>query len=372
MNGVWVALSETVSAPLYRPLVVVIGLELIAIQMQIFWLLWKTVVTRARLRETRRFRTEMGDPLGEALASADPVALAACTRRARTYAPEAVQAHLESLMELSVGNTNALLVEMYGELGYTRAAMKATRSWRVSNRIRALRRLSLVARSGEAELLSKMGSVHEHIVRLLVAQIMAKAGTPEQLFSVLRDLERPRRIMDQPFAAILATASRTHIEFLIARLEELADPSVRRLVLEVSARVTPAACARVLPEAARHPHKELRIGACQAAAMLGFPSLVPLMTTALGDPESEVRGQAAKALGRLQCEESIESLAAALGDPAFWVRQNAAASLAALGAPGHLRLEEIARTGTDRFAADSARQELRRQSLLTSGIGVAA
>jgi hypothetical protein len=45
------------------------------------------------------------------------------------------------------------------------------------------------------------------------------------------------------------------------------------------------------------------------------------------------------------------------------VRQNAAAALGALGPEGRGRLEAVVQAGTDRFAVDTARQELHRQEL---------
>jgi HEAT repeat protein len=140
------------------------------------------------------------------------------------------------------------------------------------------------------------------------------------------------------------------------------DPCVQRLILVAAARTAPEACLRRLPAAASHADRELRIGACQAVAVLGAAELAPLLVAALVDPAAEVRAQAAKALGRLRVASTLEPLVLALQDSAFWVRQNAAASLGALGVAGRRRLQLVADTMADRFAADSARQELRRLS----------
>jgi HEAT repeat protein len=85
-----------------------------------------------------------------------------------------------------------------------------------------------------------------------------------------------------------------------------------------------------------------------------------------------VRAQAAKTLGRMRIEAAIEPLTAALEDRAFWVRQNAAAALRAFGDPGRRRLEEVAANGRDRFAADTARQELRRHQVLVTARDLAS
>jgi HEAT repeat protein len=69
---------------------------------------------------------------------------------------------------------------------------------------------------------------------------------------------------------------------------------------------------------------------------------------------------------------ALDPLTRALEDSAFWVRQNAAAALMGFGDIGRRRLEEVASSGRDRFAVDTARQELRRHDLLTAARDLAS
>jgi len=199
-----------------------------------------------------------------------------------------------------------------------------------------------------------------HVIRIMVAQTLARIGSPTELRACFAGFLLRSRLLEQPLAEVLGQVSEAHLQELLALLDGPGDPCVQRLILVAAARIAPDECLRRLPAAASHADRELRIGACQAVAVLGAAELAPLLVAALVDPVAEVRAQAAKALGRMRVASTLEPLALALQDQAFWVRQNAAASLGALGLAGRRRLMQVADAGRDRFAADSARQELRR------------
>jgi HEAT repeat protein len=211
-----------------------------------------------------------------------------------------------------------------------------------------------------------------HIIRVLAAQTLVRVATPEQLFAFMSEMKMPSRLMEQPLAESLAACSEAQIDLLLDRLTDLSDPSLRRLVLVSAARVSPTSCMMRLPLAARAPDKEVRIAACMAISRLGAPELASLAVTALGDEAFEVRAQAAKALGVLRSPVALEPLTRALEDRAFWVRQNAAAALAGLGEPGRRRLTEVVEGGGDKFAVDTARQELNRHNRRLAAGGLAS
>jgi len=72
------------------------------------------------------------------------------------------------------------------------------------------------------------------------------------------------------------------------------------------------------------------------------------------------RAQAAKALGIMKNDSTIETLQLLLEDSSFWTRQYAANSLINIGIKGRDKLKEVATVGRDRFAKDTATQELQR------------
>ena len=75
-----------------------------------------------------------------------------------------------------------------------------------------------------------------------------------------------------------------------------------------------------------------------------------------------VRAAAAQALGRIGKAEDFGRLRDALGDASWWVRYRAARALCALPGIATTELHDLARTVSDRFAADMLRQALAEQS----------
>src|SRR5439155_6009514 len=133
--------------------------------------------------------------------------------------------------------------------------MSRSRLW--NRRVRAVRRLALVASPDEAEVLLERQN-DRHLIKVVAAQTLVRVGTPEQLLAFLGQLSIPNRLMEQPLAEVLATASREQMDVLLDGLSRITDPGVRRLVLVSVARVSPATCLRYLFEAAADPDKEVR------------------------------------------------------------------------------------------------------------------
>jgi hypothetical protein len=326
--------------------------------LELVWLVLH--VTRGRLasRQAARFARRHGDQLLEVLR--DPAARAGWVQAARAYPRLLVRNFLEPLLPMTEGEAREALGQVWRDLGFLAQDLAMSRSRLWSRRMRAMRRLSLVAGPGEAQaLLDRSGD--RHLIRIMAAQTLVRVGSPAELRECLRRLTLPSRLLEQPVVEALSSASPEQVAAMLELLSSDADPCVRRIVLLTAARVDPGRCLESIPAAATSSEKEVRIGACLAAGTLGSHDLLPLMLRALAeDPAFEVRAQAAKALGRLRSPEGIAGLARALEDRAFWVRQNAAAALREHGDSGRLQLEEIAARGQDRFAVDTARQELRR------------
>lgn len=102
---------------------------------------------------------------------------------------------------------------------------------------------------------------------------------------------------------------------------------------------------------------EERIAAARALGSCAAGGGIAELEAALGDEDPRIRMQAATALGRLNATQSIDVLSVALTDRSWWVRSNAASALSTLGEPGLQALRAI-RDGSDRFAAERAREEL--------------
>lgn len=106
-----------------------------------------------------------------------------------------------------------------------------------------------------------------------------------------------------------------------------------------------------------HPDPAVRAAVIRVLTSLGGREAVETLEEFLQDPASTVRAAAATGLGELRHWPSAPSLAARLGDRAWEVRRASAFALSLLGGPGRLYLRR-ARSNTDPFAADMARQIL--------------
>jgi hypothetical protein len=356
-------LHLVVSQPRYGLVALAIVVEIVVVQVQVVWLLLQAGLMWRGDKLAARFTQELAGTVLDVLR--DDPARAAWVRRAETFPRSIVRRQLEPLLTLTSGEARDGVVGLYRTLGLLAEDIAMSRSTLWNRRVRAIRRLALVASTTEAAVLMERHS-DRHLIKVVAAQTLVRVGTPEQLLAFLGRLTIPNRLMEQPLAEVLGTATVEQMDTLLDGLPMITDPGVRRLVLVAGAHISPGSCLRYLFEAAVDQDKEVRIGACIAAATLAVGDLLPLMLAALRDPAFEVRAQAAKALARMRLEAAIEPLTAALEDRAFWVRQNAAAALRAFGDPGRRRLEEVAANGRDRFAADTARQELRRHQLLAT------
>jgi hypothetical protein len=357
------------SQPRYGLVAVAIVGEIVVVQVQIIWLLVQAGRLRRQDKQGARFAQELAGSVLDVLR--DEAARAEWVRRARTYPRTIVRRQLEPLLTLTAGEARDGVVGLYRTLGLLAEDIRMSRSVLWNRRVRAIRRLALVASPAEAPVLLERHS-DRHLIKVVAAQTLVRVGTPEQLLAFLGRLTIPNRLMEQPLAEVLGTATVEQMDTMLDGLPLITDPGVRRLVLVAGAHISPGSCLRYLFEAAVDDDKEVRIGACIAAATIAVSDLLPLMLAALRDPAFEVRAQAAKALARMRMEAAIDPLTAALEDRAFWVRQNAAAALRAFGDPGRRRLEEVAANGRDRFAADTARQELRRHQLLATARDLAS
>ena len=362
-------LTAALVHPVYGVITAIILVEVSLVALQVLWLFAQAVRLWRLHRHAARFAAELGDRLSEVGRS--DAERGRWLARARRYPRAIVRQQLEPVLALTHGEARTSLIAIYTALDFLAEDIAMSRSSLPASRMRAVRRLSLVATAEEAPVLLERRH-DRHMIRVVAGQTLVRVGTADQLYAFLREMRVQSRIMEQPLAESLVGCTPEQIDLLLDRLPELVDPALRRLVLVASARVSPTRCMMQLPLAAASSEKEVRIAACLAIARLGAPELAPLLVGALGDEAFEVRAQAAKALGQLRAVVALDALTKALEDRGFWVRQNAAAALAALGAPGRARLRAIVDEGRDEFAVDTARQELRRIDLLAEAGALAS
>ncbi len=251
----------------------------------------------------------------------------------------------------------------YGELGFLDADLADLRSPIRSARLRALRRLTLVASEGEREAIRSVVDP-TWAVRVLRTQILARIGTAEDVHDNLMEWKVTSRLHEHALKVVLETIPIQEFRRILLVWNAFPDPAVRRDLLAVGAVRAPALTESLLAGAAIDDSEEVRMGACQAAARLLGDTSVPLLLRLLEDTAWEVRAQAAKGLAMFGDPDAVADLGRHLSDASFWVRQNAASSLGTHGPPGHDFLISTAVMGRDRFARDAAAAELNRSSLM--------
>ncbi len=271
----------------------------------------------------------------------------------------------DAIMEFLVGTAGSYrdrICLAYRELGLMDRDLVALRSPLRGRRIRALRRMTLVAAPSERA--AVLGITDPTwVVHMLKTQVLARIGTAEDVQTALGQWQFTSRLHEHALKAVLDTMPQSEFVVLLARWEQFRASAIRRDLLAVGALRAPAVTEALLPKAAVDRDLEVRMGACQAAARLVADTSVPLLISLEGDPSWEVRAQVAKALGRFPDPKAVPTLGVLIADQAFWVRQNAASALARQGPAGHQFLIATAVRGHDRFARDTAAGELGRVGL---------
>lgn len=345
--------------PICRVLLILVLAEVMIVAGQVAWLL--LITTRARVRERHRirFRSEMQDFFFFTLDK--PALIPEWVEKARSWPENVVRDYLEAFILRTTGEYRERVTELYRAMGFLKKDLAELSSRRWHRRMLALRRLLHVANAQEKEIiLQRREDVYP--VQVMAASILSRVCEADDLVVFLNGLHMPRRMMERPMYSLLKGLPLDRFSALMARFEEVRNPAVRRILLVLSATQDQVACRRWMGAAAADPEMEVRIGACVAAGLLPSEDSTRLLLGALHDRQWEVRAQAAKALGELKDPTTLDPLARLLRDSSFWVRQNAARALLDLGEQGLARLQSATQDG-DRFAADTARQELERHDL---------
>ncbi|MFW5967236.1 MAG: HEAT repeat domain-containing protein [Persicimonas sp.] len=364
--GLFEVLWETT---IYRALLIVIGVEMVLVIALIIWLWIHAGRQLAREYSHRRFLEALEDDFFAALG--DEKALSQWMERAQDYPREFVRDFVADYLLKTRGESHDVLVELYHEFGYAADDHQQARSVSERKRLEAMRRLYVVATEEDREVLLEHAN-DDYLSRVLAAQTLARVGRPEDIVAALRGLDVKNNMMEVPVHALLEELSREDLRYVFLRWQQFDSPRVRRILLMAGAEANFEEVNQALPVAARSEQMEVRIGACAAAGALADADSLELLIEALDDDKWPVRARAAKALGRRRHPRAIDPLGEALKDRAFWVRQDAAIALRQLGPDGLERLDEVARRSDDRYASESAGQELQRHRLLAHTRGAPA
>jgi HEAT repeat protein len=191
-------------------------------------------------------------------------------------------------------------------------------------------------------------------VRLAAARAIGELETREADRVLIRALGRdaiePDRLLEQ-----LARPGAVR-ELVLASYRPESAP-IRGLLAEALGLTRSLLAIATLASLVRVGSDEERLRACRALGRIGRPDVVPLLLEALADDTWPVRAQAARGLTGLAGLSCIGDLERALCDRAWWVRANAAEALRIAGPEGIAALERAA-SGSDRFAAERAREAL--------------
>lgn len=351
---------------LYRSVLIFILIELLLLATQAIWLVLRGFQRRYQERHTARFHDRLAERFLDVLA--DPAQASLWAAEAHGYRESTVRVFLEPRIRMLAGESLEVAKKIYRDLGLVAQDVKMLESPIWHRRVLALRRLVFVAGPEEREVLLSTEGDHRSVA-LLAAQGLARIGSGDDVVRVLRNVDVPRRVMEQPVFVLLSSLSSQQFERVLDLYAEFRWDSLKKIVLVAAARRACDRAEALVTAAAESPSVELRLGAATAAAYVtGLPSEVALISL-LSDEAKEVRALAAKGLGRRKALGALAALSTAASDPSFWVRQNVARALGALGEVGQQALNRLAEEGTDHFAADSARQELERLKVVAARSG---
>ena len=289
----------------------------------------------------------------DALEHADVAALGEICREALTRADVRADLRASAAPRLTLRQRHVLAAaaQATGLLGAVRSQLRSADS---VTRGHAAALVALLATDGPERELEPLLEDDDLDVRLATARAIGELDSRAGARVLIRALERgsiePDRLLEQ-----LARPSAARELVLAAHRPESAP--IRSLLAEALGLTRSLHGLATLASLVRVGSDEERLRACRALGRIGRPEVVPLLLEALADDSWAVRAQAARGLTGLAEASAVAELARALGDRAWWVRANAAEALRAAGPQGVAALEHAAR-GTDRFAAERAREAL--------------
>lgn len=252
------------------------------------------------------------------------------------------------------GQDRLHLMRLAEGVGLVQLAESACRHRKWQKRLRGARMLTLLG--GGKDVVPDLLDDHVTEVRAQAAEWAAWYPHPETIAKLLRMLGDERSLCRFTVQDSLLRLGGAAAPQLKAYLQ---DPGVPNPVpaLKVAARLRDGRFLRAALDASTQGDPAVRAAAAEVLGSIGGPEATFALSSMLSDPSQEVRAAAVRSLGDLNHWPAAATLAPLLGDLAFTVRQETGRALKKMGAPGVLLLRK-ARSSTDRFARDTARQVL--------------
>ena len=225
----------------------------------------------------------------------------------------------------------------------------------------AARRLGLLPCRSSSRLLRRALRRGPEPVTLAAAHALARARDLRALRWLLAHPEKLSRRTRRSWASLLTAFRRAGLPEIAAAFERgITHPTLELAAIDVLGKGGYRGARERLEHYLDSGTLEQRVTSARALGLLGAQECGTSLLAALEDEAWQVRAQAARALGRVRATIAIEAIAARLTDSSWWVRHHAAYALGALGPDGHEALERIARTSSDPYARDMAREVLER------------
>lgn len=355
------------SDPIYKFITIVALVQLTLIVVGIIWLLVPYAVGRHRAAMRNRFTSKLGNSFLYDLEN--EAKLEEWIKAARRYPVNILYDFINQYFYYYNHQSEIFpkILYVYEKLGLLKRDVDAMSSKIWHRRIIAVRRLMNVASEKEKRAIDRCRT-DRHMIKLIALQILGRIGSADDIFENIHDHRIDSRIMEQPFFVLFAGLALEKYRELMQRWTEVQCPRMRRVMLICCARRDGAFAHRFLVEAAASDDLEMRIAFCIAAPEARTADICDLLREKALDPAWEVKAQAARALGMIReeiegaegMEQTLAALRSLLTDSMFWVRQSAAFALMLRGQEGRAALEDVHRSSPDKFAQETAQQELER------------
>lgn len=338
-----------------QTLTAVLGIEVAIVGPQVASIFW---LSHARSRRATALAAFNSGPLRTLFAALpDAARRSAWIDAARGADLDVVRDGLLDYLGSATGALRDAVAFVYRALGLTLIDLAALRALRASQRLIALRRLTLVALVEDAETVRAF-LPRSWTEQVLVAQILARIGRAEDVAERLHAWALVTRLHEHAVKAVVGAMPLPEFARLMQSWFTFSSPGVRRDLLVQAAARAPHLAEAALNAARFDPSVEVRVGLCQALAYLPRAEAAPQLVRLCHDAAWEVRAQATKSLGRIADVARLPELVRGLSDPSFWVRQNAAVALTRLGESGRAALEAVTELSDDRYALAAARAAL--------------